>query len=94
MHISGYLHFLYTPNTYTFDASEIFYFKNAALCYLSCLNRIIEENYGKTPLTYNRMQAIVKTLGPPKRPVPAPTMEDMKGTTNTGLFTEINTKTS
>lgn len=55
----------------------------------------MEENNGKTPLTYNRMQAIVKTLGPPKRPVPAPTMEDMKGTTNnTGLFTEINTETS
>uniref|UniRef100_A0AAQ4QUJ3 Photolyase/cryptochrome alpha/beta domain-containing protein n=1 Tax=Gasterosteus aculeatus aculeatus TaxID=481459 RepID=A0AAQ4QUJ3_GASAC len=41
--------------------------------------RIIEENSGKAPLTYNRMQVIVKTLGPPKRPVPAPTIEDMQG---------------
>ncbi|KAI3377744.1 hypothetical protein L3Q82_008889, partial [Scortum barcoo] len=42
------------------------------------IERIIVENNGKPPLTYNRMQAIVKTLGPPKRPIPAPTMEDMK----------------
>ncbi|XP_040011325.1 cryptochrome circadian regulator 5 [Xiphias gladius] len=42
------------------------------------IDRIIEENNGKAPLTYNRMQAIVKTLGPPKKPLPAPTMEDMK----------------
>ncbi|KAG7483336.1 hypothetical protein JOB18_045863 [Solea senegalensis] len=41
------------------------------------IDRIIEENDGKAPLTYNRMQAIVKSLGPPKKPVPAPTMEDM-----------------
>jgi len=47
-----------------------------------CL-RMIEENNGKAPLTYNRMRAIVKTLGPPKRPIAAPTMEDMKG----GLIT-------
>lgn len=47
--------------------------------FLSCLHRIIEENNGKTPLTYNRLQAIMKTLGPPKRPIPAPTMEDMEG---------------
>ncbi|XP_078108181.1 cryptochrome circadian regulator 5 [Sander vitreus] len=40
--------------------------------------RIIEENNGKAPLTYNRMRAIVKTLGPPKRPIPAPIMEDTK----------------
>lgn len=49
---------------------------------LSCLHRIIEENNGKAPLTFIRMQAIVKTLGPPKRPIPAPTMENMKGYTN------------
>ncbi|XP_033479411.1 cryptochrome circadian regulator 5 [Epinephelus lanceolatus] len=42
------------------------------------IDRIIEENSGKAPLTYNRMQAIVKTLGPPKKPIPAPTMEDVK----------------
>ncbi|KAM9817445.1 cryptochrome-1 [Neosynchiropus ocellatus] len=42
------------------------------------LDRIIEENNGKAPLTYNKMQAIVKTIGPPRRPVPAPTLEDMK----------------
>ena len=47
--------------------------------YLYLLCRIIEENNGKAPLTYTRMQAIVKTLGPPKKPVPAPTMEDMAG---------------
>lgn len=44
------------------------------------LRRIIEENNGKTPLTYNSMQAIVKKLGPPKRPISAPSMDDMKGT--------------
>ncbi|TMS12981.1 Cryptochrome-1, partial [Larimichthys crocea] len=42
------------------------------------IDRIIEENNGKAPLTFIRMQAIVKTLGPPKRPIPAPTMENMK----------------
>ncbi|XP_047437674.1 cryptochrome circadian regulator 5 [Mugil cephalus] len=42
------------------------------------IERIIEENNGKPPLTYNRMQAIVKALGSPKRPISAPTMEDMK----------------
>lgn len=57
--------------------------ENTALCHLSCLCRVIEENNGKAPLTYNRMQAIVQTLGPPKRPVPAPTMEDVKGAANT-----------
>lgn len=54
------------------------YIKKQLFC---CLHRIIEENSGKAPLTYNRMQVIVKTLGPPKRPVPAPTIEDMQGTT-------------
>ncbi len=28
------------------------------------------------------MQAIVKSLGAPKKPIPAPVMEDMKGTTD------------
>ncbi|XP_066565674.1 cryptochrome circadian regulator 5 [Amia ocellicauda] len=42
--------------------------------------RIIVENNGKAPLTYNRLQALLKTLGGPKRPVPRPTLEDMKGT--------------
>lgn len=41
------------------------------------INRIIEENNGKPPLTYNRMQSIVSSLGPPKKPVPAPTADDM-----------------
>lgn len=45
--------------------------------YLHC--RIIVENNGKPPLTYNRMQAIVKTIGPPKKPISAPSMEDMNG---------------
>lgn len=46
------------------------------------LCRIIEENNGKAPLTYKSMQAIVKKLGPPKRPLSAPSMEDLKGTIN------------
>uniref|UniRef100_A0A8C6V081 Cryptochrome circadian regulator 5 n=1 Tax=Neogobius melanostomus TaxID=47308 RepID=A0A8C6V081_9GOBI len=41
------------------------------------INRIIEENNGKPPLTYNRMQSIVSSLGPPKKPIPAPTTDDM-----------------
>lgn len=41
------------------------------------MNRIIEENSGKTPLTYNRMQAIVRSLGPPKKPISAPAAENM-----------------
>nr|XP_006642290.2 PREDICTED: cryptochrome-2-like [Lepisosteus oculatus] len=41
--------------------------------------RILVENNGKAPLTYNRLQALLKTLGAPKRPVPPPTAEDMKG---------------
>lgn len=48
-----------------------------------CLNRIIEENNGKPPLTYTKLQAIAKTIGLPKRPIPAPTMDDMKGITIT-----------
>ncbi|XP_077418970.1 cryptochrome circadian regulator 5 [Vanacampus margaritifer] len=43
------------------------------------IDRIIEENNGKAPLTYKRMQALVKTLGPPKKPILAPTAEDMNG---------------
>lgn len=50
-------------------------------CVFVCLNRIIEENNGKPPLTYTKLQAIAKTIGPPKRPIPAPTMDDMKGIT-------------
>ncbi|CAJ1049005.1 cryptochrome circadian regulator 5 [Xyrichtys novacula] len=42
------------------------------------IERVIQENNGKTPLTYVRMQAILKSIGPPKRPIPAPSMEDMK----------------
>ncbi|XP_067346218.1 cryptochrome circadian regulator 5 isoform X3 [Channa argus] len=45
------------------------------------IDRIIEENNGKPPLAYKRLQAIVKSLGPPKRPIPAPTMEDMEDVT-------------
>uniref|UniRef100_A0A6J0V250 Cryptochrome-1-like n=1 Tax=Pogona vitticeps TaxID=103695 RepID=A0A6J0V250_9SAUR len=40
--------------------------------------RIILENNGKAPLTYTRLQAVVASLGPPKRPVPAPTLETFK----------------
>ncbi|KAL7846439.1 hypothetical protein SRHO_G00214190 [Serrasalmus rhombeus] len=43
------------------------------------IERIIEENNGKPPLTYVRFQTVVKAIGTPKRPVPAPTREDMKG---------------
>ncbi|KAM4743813.1 cryptochrome circadian regulator 5 isoform 2-T3 [Anableps anableps] len=42
------------------------------------IDRIIEENNGKPPLTYKRLQAIVQNLGPPKKPIPAPTLENMK----------------
>lgn len=45
----------------------------------SCLCRIIEENNGAAPLTYKRLQAIANSLGPPKRPIPPPTLEDMEG---------------
>lgn len=57
----------------------MFFLTDNIYCLL-CLNRIIEENNRKAPLTYNRMQAIVKTLGPPKKPISAPTMEHMTGT--------------
>uniref|UniRef100_A0A3Q1J0D1 Photolyase/cryptochrome alpha/beta domain-containing protein n=1 Tax=Anabas testudineus TaxID=64144 RepID=A0A3Q1J0D1_ANATE len=43
------------------------------------INRIIEENNGAAPLTYKRLQAIANSLGPPKRPIPPPTLEDMEG---------------
>lgn len=49
-------------------------------CLTVFLCRIIAENNGKTPLTYKSMQAIVKKLGPPKRPLSAPSMEDLKST--------------
>uniref|UniRef100_A0A7N6FJF7 Photolyase/cryptochrome alpha/beta domain-containing protein n=1 Tax=Anabas testudineus TaxID=64144 RepID=A0A7N6FJF7_ANATE len=42
------------------------------------INRIIEENNGAAPLTYKRLQAIANSLGPPKRPIPPPTLEDME----------------
>ncbi|KAM6970397.1 cryptochrome circadian regulator 5 [Aplochiton taeniatus] len=42
------------------------------------IDRIIEENNGKAPLTYIRLQTIVKSIGLPKRPIPAPTKEDIK----------------
>ncbi|XP_029952200.1 cryptochrome circadian regulator 5 [Salarias fasciatus] len=42
------------------------------------MDRIIEENNGKTPLTYKSFQGIVKRLGPPKKPIPAPVLGDMK----------------
>uniref|UniRef100_A0A3B3VPN8 Cryptochrome circadian regulator 5 n=2 Tax=Poecilia latipinna TaxID=48699 RepID=A0A3B3VPN8_9TELE len=42
------------------------------------IERIIEENNGKPPLTYKRLQAIVQNLGPPKKPIPAPTLENMR----------------
>ncbi|XP_061600844.1 cryptochrome circadian regulator 5 [Cololabis saira] len=42
------------------------------------IDRIIEENNGKPPLTYNRFQVVLKALGQPKKPIPAPTMEDMR----------------
>ncbi|XP_063055590.1 cryptochrome circadian regulator 5 [Engraulis encrasicolus] len=43
------------------------------------LERIIDENNGKAPLTYVRFQTVLKSIGPPKRPVPAPTQENMEG---------------
>ncbi|CAL9701957.1 unnamed protein product [Knipowitschia caucasica] len=46
------------------------------------INRIIQSNDGKPPLTYNRMQAIVSSLSPPKKPIPAPTVDDMKNTSS------------
>jgi len=47
-----------------------------------CVSRIIEENNGKAPLTYVRFQTVLKNLEPPKRPIPAPTLQDMKGKRN------------
>ncbi|XP_062395099.1 cryptochrome circadian regulator 5 isoform X2 [Sardina pilchardus] len=43
------------------------------------LERIIDENQGKAPLTYVRFQTVLKSMGPPKKPVPPPTLENMKG---------------
>ncbi|KTG01551.1 hypothetical protein cypCar_00030072 [Cyprinus carpio] len=45
------------------------------------IDRIIDENNGKPPMTYVRFQSVVKDIGPPKKPVPAPTKEDMKENT-------------
>ncbi|KAK5873736.1 hypothetical protein PBY51_018748 [Eleginops maclovinus] len=42
------------------------------------MDRIIEENNGKAPLTYNRFRTILKTIGSPKKPIPAPAIEDIK----------------
>ncbi|KAL3065237.1 hypothetical protein OYC64_015418 [Pagothenia borchgrevinki] len=42
------------------------------------MDRIIEENNGKAPLTYNRFRTILKTIGNPKKPIPAPAIEDTK----------------
>lgn len=47
--------------------------------FTTIFHRVLEENNGKPPLTYNSMQAIVKKLGPPKRPISAPSMDDLKG---------------
>ncbi|KAK6467990.1 cryptochrome-2-like isoform X1 [Huso huso] len=41
--------------------------------------RVIVENDGTPPLTYKRLQTLLSFLGLPKRPVPAPKLEDMKG---------------
>lgn len=48
--------------------------------FFCCCFRIIDENNGKAPLTYVRFQTVLKSIGPPKRPVPAPTQENMEGT--------------
>ncbi|XP_074833267.1 cryptochrome-1-like isoform X2 [Carettochelys insculpta] len=41
-------------------------------------SRIIAENNDKVPLTYARLQMLLEALGPPKQPVPAPTLESLK----------------
>ncbi|XP_062995400.1 cryptochrome-1-like isoform X2 [Elgaria multicarinata webbii] len=40
--------------------------------------RIIIENNGRAPLTYTRLQTLLTSLGPPKKPVPAPSLENLK----------------
>ncbi|KAM7138058.1 cryptochrome-1-like isoform 2-T3 [Macrochelys suwanniensis] len=42
-------------------------------------SRVIAENNGKVPLTYVRLQTLLVALGPPKQPVPAPALENLKG---------------
>ncbi|XP_069804452.1 cryptochrome-1-like isoform X1 [Dendropsophus ebraccatus] len=42
------------------------------------VDRVIAENNGKPPLTYVRLQTVLSSIGPPKRPCPAPTQENMK----------------
>ncbi|CAH2320415.1 6-4 photolyase [Pelobates cultripes] len=42
------------------------------------IDRVIAENNGKPPLTYVRMQTVLASLGPPKHPVQAPTLENMR----------------
>ncbi|KAG8568164.1 hypothetical protein GDO81_013907 [Engystomops pustulosus] len=42
------------------------------------VDRVIAENNGKPPLTYVRLQTVLASIGPPKRPCSAPTKENMK----------------
>ncbi|XP_018420471.1 PREDICTED: cryptochrome-1-like [Nanorana parkeri] len=42
------------------------------------VERVIAENNGKPPLTYVRLQTVLQSIGPPKRPCKAPTKDDMK----------------
>ncbi|XP_075046564.1 cryptochrome-1-like isoform X2 [Mixophyes fleayi] len=39
------------------------------------IDRVIAENNGKPPLTYVRLQTVLASIGPPKRPCHAPTIE-------------------
>ncbi|XP_063799756.1 cryptochrome-1-like [Pseudophryne corroboree] len=43
------------------------------------IDRVIAENNGKPPLTYVRLQTVLASMGPPKRPCHAPTQETMAG---------------
>ncbi|KAM5132326.1 cryptochrome-1-like isoform 1-T1 [Mantella aurantiaca] len=42
------------------------------------VERVIAENNGKPPLTYVRLQTVLTSIGPPKRPCKAPTKDDLK----------------
>lgn len=78
-----------TPST-TSTGSVILYYSHIELDgkHSSAFpNRIIDENNGKPPMTYVRFQTVLRNLGPPKKPVPAPTEEDMKGMFQTSLKT-------
>ncbi|KAG9351737.1 hypothetical protein JZ751_022988 [Albula glossodonta] len=46
--------------------------------------RVIEKNNGKPPLTFNRLQTVLQAMGPPEKPVPSPSLEDMKSVQTTG----------